>query len=763
MTGAATTELGFFTPVEAGSGAELRLSLQELVLTGKVVPVGAHLWVRHLFRSGERKPVEVVYTFALPRDAALRRFRVVGQRFSVESSLQPVAKAEEIYEEALSRGNLATMAREYRDGLVSLYVGNLKPEETVVVFLELVAGVDLWDEGFRFRFPFTLAPGYHPQARAAEVAPGVGEMELPESFEGVLLPPWVKNGEKLHQVGLALEVWLPEGGWELNSPSHRVRVAAGEQNTAQVSLAVEEEIPNRDLVLDLKARRPIQGVFGGESKDGTSAAVVLPSAFFGKPQERQPRDVVFVLDRSGSMEGSPLEQAKKAIQACLAACSPGDRFNLVLFGSEVEQLAPQLLPISAKARERAEGFLQRAEAGGGTELAAGLAAASQLLPRGGDVFLVTDGQVLGTETIVAQAKAAGVRIHCLGIGAASQDHFLASLSAQTEGLCRFLTPRERVDTAALELFASIRQPLAWELAVRGDGVELEPAPPRTVFAGKPVVIFATWEEARGRLELSWRSAQGTQRTAVPLKITQEGLGETVHLLQGAKRITELEATAEELSPELRATLEQLGQRYGLANRAMALVAVVTRPGDAPGEPPKTEVVPVGMPEDTSFLAYFAPQPDVNYRVLMCACVEDAHYRPPHPFQPPVFGERGPLELLGSASELLVELVGKLLPDGGMPGKDEEERWSVSAVVLLLLQEEGQHEVGEPFFLHHGRLLSYLKAHPDTQRDPRRGELVARLEAGETFPGPWADWAEAWLAGEAIDPAEFWHTLGQLGV
>ena len=762
MTGAAAAaEQGFFAPVEAASGAELRLALQELMLTGKVLPVGAHLWVRHLFRSAETKPVEAVYTFALPRDAALRRFRVVGQGFSVESSLQPVAKAEEIYEEALSRGNLATMARAYRDGLVSLYVGNLKPEETVVVFLELVAGVDLWDEGFRFRFPFTLAPAYHPQARAAEVAPGLGEMELPESFEGVLLPQWVKNGEKLHQVGLSLEVWSPPGGFQVNSPSHRVRVAMEEQGTARVSLAVDHDIPDRDLVLDLETRRPIQGVFGGESEHGKSAAVVIPSTFFGKPQETQPREVVFVLDRSGSMKGRPLEQAKKAIQACLAACSPADRFGLVLFESSVEQLAGNLLPISVETREQAEDFLQRAEAGGGTELAAGLAAATRLLPQGGEVLLVTDGQVFGTEEIVAQAKKAGVRINCLGIGAASQDRFLASLAAQTEGLCRFLTPQERVDTAALELFASSRQPLAWELSAGGDGVEVEPAPPRTVFAGKPVVIFATWEGERGALELSWRGPVGAQRSTVPLEIGQDGLGETVHLLQGAKRITELEATAEELSPELRRKLEQLGRRYGLANRAMALVAVKARPGDTPGEPPKTEVVPLGMPEDTRFDAYFrlrrVADVDVRHRVVLHSLMAGAEFYEPRERR------RLPGEVPDPVlmEDILVDLAGKLLPDGGMPGSDEEQRWLASAVLALLFAEAREKRLGKWFRPHFKRLLAFLKKHPATQADPRRATLVARLEAKETFLGPWWDLAERLLAGESIAPEEFWQALPTL--
>jgi hypothetical protein len=93
------------------------------------------------------------------------------------------------YEEGIAQGSPSTLARQYGDGVINLNVGNIRPGETVTVYLEILAGIELRGNGFRFRFPFTLAPAYHPRAKAALAASGVGELELPpDKFGDVILP-----------------------------------------------------------------------------------------------------------------------------------------------------------------------------------------------------------------------------------------------------------------------------------------------------------------------------------------------------------------------------------------------------------------------------------------------------------------------------------------------------------------------------------------------------------------------------------------------
>ena len=115
-----TDEVRNFGPVATKSGQDLNLAMQRLWVMGRILPIGARLMVQHSFQCDATKPLEVIYTFPLPRDAALRRFRVSGKGFSVRSQLKPIDEAVKIYEQGIEGGHLSTLARQYTDGLVSL-------------------------------------------------------------------------------------------------------------------------------------------------------------------------------------------------------------------------------------------------------------------------------------------------------------------------------------------------------------------------------------------------------------------------------------------------------------------------------------------------------------------------------------------------------------------------------------------------------------------------------------------------------------------
>lgn len=769
------SEHSVFAVINSATGKEVELALQELWVTGRILPVGAALQVRHVFKCAEQKPVEVVYAFGLPRDAALRRFRIVGEGFSVMSELKATAEAVKIYEEGIEAGSLSSLARQYRDGVVNLSVGNVRPGETVAVYLEILAGVEMRDDGLRFRFPFTLAPTYHAQARTIEAEPGVGEMELPEEFGDVLLPKWMKDATGLHRVGFDLAVTLPQAVAEIGSPSHAVKVRHETNGHHRVSLAPEKDVPDRDLVLDVRTAEPVSGVVGGAGH----FALVVPSSAFGQA-EGGPRRIVFAIDRSGSMQGVAMTQARQAVEACLGALSDQDAFGVVTFDSQVECLAEQLMDGSAQSRDAARKFLETVEARGGTELAAGFLAAAKLLGKdGGDVLLLTDGQVSGTEVILAKARAAGIRIHCLGIGSASQDRFLTLLARETGGVSRFLTARERVDMAAVELFASIGSPVARGIRIEADEVLFAPEPPPAIFMGNPLVMFGeSCGKTDTKVRLSWDGSDGNRQLDVPVKLAESGDAETVGLLQGSRLITDMEARLDTVTDEGAAgkreadrqskALEKLSAKYGLASRAMSLVAVVKRKGDKPGDVPKTMVVPVGMPQDTAFGAYFGGATLRESSALYCMAssisMAPVGERPapvralkmakaPSKFFQNVFSPKD--EPIESTDDLLLRLAGRIEPDGGMPGQDDEERWVATATALFCFMDRGHTATSGAFRAHVSRLLAFLQATESTAIDERKWQLVDLIENGISLSGDWVDRARVMNEGSRVDVAAFW--------
>jgi Ca-activated chloride channel homolog len=754
-----------FAPRDSNTGAPVQLAMQRLWLTGQVLPAGARLTVQHVFKSAEPNPIEVIYSFPLPRDAALRRFRIVGDGFEAHSELRQTEAAVKAYEEGIAEGSLATLARQYGDGLINLTVGNIRPGEQIAVYLELLAGVELRDDGFRFRFPFTLAPAYHARARCA-VVDGEGEMELPANeFGDVILPRFREDASALHQVGFDVTV---ESGLEideLGSSSHTVRVKRESAAASRVALAAEKDIPNRDLVLDAHYREIAPQVLVGKVLAGKGKfAAIVPSTSFGAKAD-SPRRLVILLDRSGSMQGMPLTQASRAIEACLGALSETDLFGLAAFDDNVEVCHPHLLAGTRENRERAHTFLGTIYARGGTQLARGFQKAAELLAGGGgDVLILTDGQVAGTEQILAEARQTNTRLHCMGIGSASQDRFLALLARETGGVSRFVTARDRVDLPTVDLFASIGRPVASGLKAQGN---IEPAPPASVFAGTPVLLFGDG----GRIEVTW---DGGRSLALPMESAMETAMETndtVWLLQGARLITDWESrypSVEALGflgrrrqSRVAARLRELSQTYGLASREMSLVAVVKRAGDSPGQLPETRVVPVGMPQDTHFGAYFhTPVTTASAFFGAMGATPSAMMAPASPVPPVPSGSGGflfgkvrvgaqkprrippippePSQASPSSDDALLELAATLDSDGGMPGSSLEVRASASVVALMAFVANGHTPSAGAFRSHVARLVQFLESL--TALDPDKRKLVERaLTVTRNGPVPPGDW------------------------
>lgn len=776
-----------FVPVNQATGKALELSMQTLWLTGQVLGVGARLWVRHEFESQESKPVEVIYSFVLPRDASLRRFHVSGTDFSVDSELCPTEEAHKIYEAGIQAGSLSTLAREYCDGLVNLSVGNLRPKEKVVVLLEILAGVELHDDGLRLRFPFTLAPSYHAQARSMEVSAGRLELELPaDEFGDLILPPFERDGGQLHRVGFCLDVQVESGIQEIASPSHGLRVQFSDCHGSQVSLSRESDLPDRDLVLDVRTKTAGPWAMGGLAGEGMARfAAVIPSTEFGRVSD-SPRRLVILLDRSGSMQGLPLTQAKKAIAACLSALDAKDLFGLVAFDNKAELFKRELSESSTENRWAAREFLDRIASRGGTELASGVEAAASLLQEEqGDILVLTDGQVFGTDKILERARASKMRIHCLGIGSASQDRFLAQLASHTGGVSRFLTPQERVDLPAVELFASIGRPLGKDVAVTVEGaskLKIAPEPSRFVFSGTPLLVYGEFlpvEDAR--LSVQWLGAEGKSHFEFPIRLSETSWGGTLKLLQGACIISDFEsrlegagrrtAVARRETARVHERLLELSREYGLASSAMSLVAVVKRAGDVPGEITKTRIVPVGIPSElehfqgagltlaASCLMKLDTAAELSPAAANRASSRFSFLSSGFRRSKSAAEEVAPDETKG---DLLVALAGMMEPDGGMPGDTEEVRIGNSIVALLYFMREGNTSRSGPFRIHVERLLQYLNSHRLSTLSRANAEAATRtlkgLVAGVPPAGDWHRYAERLAKTKTADLHVFWREL-----
>jgi Ca-activated chloride channel homolog len=626
--------------VKTTAGHAVPLAMQSLCVTGTVLPAGAELKVVHTFRCAVEEPIEVVYAAMLPRDAVLRRFTIEGEKFKVESELKSRDEARRVYEEGIEAGHLSALMESHVDGLTNLTVGQVRPGETVTVTLEVVAAVEHRPDGFRFRYPLTVAPSYHPDMKATIDAAGLCRIDLPGIDPGLVLPVWSSDPSLMHRVfmDVSVEAGVSEGTAVISSPSHRIALSVGADGVCHLLPSADgqlEAAPNRDLVIDVAAQmEPV--VFDGGDATGAGPrwlAVIPPraaAASLGAPLdesgnptgEMARRRVCLVLDRSGSMGGTKMEQAKRALNAILDDLAPTDTFAILAFDTTVDTFAgpKQGMASGGADRDRARSWLARIQPRGGTEILQALQESGRLLGGQGDVLIVTDGEVSDTGPIVEKVAEMGIRVHCLGIDSASQDRFLHALSKRTNGTCTMVGPREtgNIVESALRIFRGARKPIAVNetLVVLGkDGSSIRIDVP-TVWPSEPLVVFGP-EGSAAPAGLAFVHHED-RPLKMALRSAPPGLP---GLLWAGRRISVLESRYDvadrSVQPTIWKELLKVSLAFGVASRAASLVAVVSREGDRAGTMPQQQVAVAGLPEDLDPAAY-GFEPNVLFSPQMSA-------------------------------------------------------------------------------------------------------------------------------------------------
>lgn len=777
------------TLIDTRTGRAIDLAMQKLEVIGRVYPLGSFVRVIHRFKCLGTQPMEAIYVSALPTGGTLRRFKVIGENFEVDSKLEPRKKARKEYEEGVANGHLSVLAETNQDGLVHLSVGQVQPDEEVSVIMDVVVGVTTRDKSFQFRFPFTIAPSYHASAKMVPTEGG-GRIELPEDVFGDLtLPEWKTAAFGLHEVTFNLGVHAGTNLATISSPSHRIAVAPQPDGSSVVSLAGMGDTPNRDLVIDVAVPEVSPLLFAdatllGDTPTGNEPAIptgasrwtaLIPSTAL--PQAtKQPRKVCFVLDRSGSMEGQPIVRAKQALLACLSILTPDDEFGIVHFGSDAQTFHPSLVKADDPNRRKALEWVEKIHCNGGTEMLGALAAATRVLGGpGGDVFVLTDGEVFQTGPIVEHMAASKSRVHVLGIGTASQHRFMAQLSRRTGGVCEMVSPRDDVGMAGLKLFNQVKEPVLTDVAVKVDGKEVSNL--GTVWEGLPLLV--TDPSGDGSLPGTILVKDTIPITGFVQVKVPDGL---TALLWAGRQIEDLSSKMDMVSEgtpkrdQIEKRMTDLSVGYGLASRVMSLVAVVERVGDQAGVTPEQKMVSIGTPEgmEDPFSTYYkgsatpallggggitrrraisnsgrmtksAPTrslgfgPDYESVVTLCAeptrgmpvsayyanQVNESYSGGDGGYKGIVLSDAAPIGVAAPAGmaptydpddwtftgNLLADLA-VLKSDGGVPGHSIEDRVLHTIILALLVSLEAKQFPGV-YDQHIDRMVAFIKANGDT--------------------------------------------------
>jgi hypothetical protein len=473
------------------------------------------------FVNTHPQPLEATYVFPLPDRAAVTGMRMIAADRVVEAKLQERAQARETYDKAIAAGQRASIAEEDRPDVFTMRVGNIVPGEQVTVVLTLAGPLSIADGSAMFRFPLVVAPRYIPGSALGGAQAGDGYADDTDAVPDAsrITPPVLLPGFP-NPVRLSIDVGIDPAGLPLGTVRSSLHAVSTVDDRWRIAPG---ERANRDFVLRLsygsERTEPVLALHrDAEGAEGTFDLTVLPPAGSAPPR---PRDVVLVLDRSGSMGGWKMVSARRAAARIVDTLTDADRFAVLTFDHVVDQpegLPPGLVQATDRNRFRAVRHLSTVDARGGTEMLAPLRDGRALLTDGERdrvLVLVTDGQV-GNEDQILQhvGDLTGIRVHTIGIDRAVNAGFLGRLSAAGGGLFELVESEDRLDEVMANIHRRIGAPLVSHVSLEPAGLSIvdgtvTPARLPDLFPGVPLVIRGRYTGDGGRLVVRGTAADGS--------------------------------------------------------------------------------------------------------------------------------------------------------------------------------------------------------------------------------------------------------------
>lgn len=597
----------------AGRGAEV-IPLLGVDVKAEVLAGHARAVVRQRYKNEEAKAIEAVYTFPLPSTAVVTGFvmEVGGRR--LEGEVHEREEAFKRYDDAITAGHGAALVEQERPNVFTANVGNLLAGEETIIELEYVEPVQADEGAVRWSIPTLVAPRYMPGVPSGDRT-GHGTADPTNAVpDADRISPPVGNVA----YGLAVEVTFDLGvDVDVESPSHSiVKVREGDKTVVRFN---QKEAPlDRDVVMNafplsaVNDVTPIASVVahraeraGEKGSDGQFALSIVPDLGGGQAKRGGRNEVVFVIDRSGSMGGSSMDEARTALRLCLRQLREGDRFAIVAFDDSVEAFAPQMVPFTQATLQRADAWLSSVDARGGTEMLVPLMQALELA-KDGVLVVLTDGQVGNEDQILAtfldRRGGSSARVYSFGIGTNVSDALLRSLADRTGGAVEMIHPGERVDDKVVAQFARATAPRVTDLKISFRGVEVgevAPAEPKALVDGEPFALFGTYERSgRGGVEIRGKRDGESFFLEVPIDLPDACDRPVVAKLWAQARIRDLERSivTGRRADTMKQRIVDLAKTFSVSSEYTSFVVVEKRTGDRrQNAMPETRVVPVNVP------------------------------------------------------------------------------------------------------------------------------------------------------------------------
>jgi Ca-activated chloride channel family protein len=555
--------------------------LKHTAVTAQVGGMMAVYDVEQTFENPFNDPIEAVYVFPLGDDGAVSGYEIkIGER-TITGEIKTRADARRIYDDAKRSGHTAGLVEQNKPNIFTQHIANLAPRETIKIKIRYVELLDYDDGAYTLAVPLTIGPRYVPADRAGK-SPVGSHAYGASGRPGVKSISYIDSSRASSTVSFRADIdaGVPIVGIE--SPSHDIVATASAPTRSRITLGNSDEIPNRDLIVRYKTAGP-QTTIGllthRTDNEGYFLLAVQPKGQY-RTGDITPREVVIVIDRSGSMDGEPLAQAKRVASAIINTLTERDTFNVVAFASGVEAMSDSAVRGDAGGKQRGLQYLQVLQSGGGTEMEQGVVKMLTTTP-GSDrirvVYFLTDGFVGNDDQVVGAAKRflGTNRIFTVGIGSAPNRSLLDKLASAGRGFASYLTLTEPAETLAKNLVLKSAYPYMTDVVVDWGGLAVEDLTPATipdVYAGQPLLVTGMYRRP-GTAVVNVTATTAGQRVTIPIQVALPPINnfEPVASLWARRKIEVLSEKDDE--ENVQKYITDLGLRFHLVTEYTSFVAV----------------------------------------------------------------------------------------------------------------------------------------------------------------------------------------------
>ena len=612
----------------------------------------ARVTVTQTFENPYDEKIEAVYVFPLPHTAAVDDMTMVMGERRIIGLIKRRDEARAIYERAIEQGATASLLEQERPNIFTQSVGNIKPGEEIRIEISYVDVLN-YDMGtYEFHFPMVVGPRYIPGTPTSkkpdlpkELKGKVGETEETEvegSMEGTdpsgtgwspdttrvpdasrITPPVLKPGYRTgHDISLSVSLEAGVPVKDINIVNHKTMFKRIGASGAVAEISPEDSIPNKDFVMKyaVVGEKPEMAVLAhSKGPDQGYFMLMIQPKLDAELAESPPREIVFLVDVSGSMGGAPTEKVKEAMRHFFRLSKPKDTVQVITFAGSANRLFEKPVPATEENVSRALNFTQQIRGGGGTEMLKGI---KMVLNQPVDpervriVVMLTDGYIGNEAEIIEEVGSrAGdqIRFWAIGIGSSPNRFLTDGVAKQGGGMSGVLELHTDPKELVTQIVERIHRAQLAKIQIDWNELPVYEIFPRRIpelWAGRPVILFGRYADG-GQTQIKLSGVAEGKPLSYSLDVALPRAQPEHDVLSKTWARKKIEDISAQMfyadTPEVIEEITEVALSYRLMSQYTSFVAVdesEVQLASQQAKPPRRVLVPVPLPAGVEFDGIF---------------------------------------------------------------------------------------------------------------------------------------------------------------